>query len=107
MDATLMQIRSLGQKDKASAYISLLNQILSQQNPRRDLNTLISEVLTQDHVGLVTGQQVLTELVDNFNKGIISDRNLRKELIQDALEVALPRLVSFEKQVRTLSIPIE
>jgi COP9 signalosome complex subunit 4 len=54
--------------------------------------------VNEDHVGLVVGRQVLAELVKNLGDGVVSDRNVHKKIIEQALEIVQPRLVSFEEQ---------
>lgn len=115
MEGKLAKLQTLAQKDKSQAYTSLLLEALAQPDPAavaRDVHTLVNVVLTQDHVGLVVGRQVLAELVKNLKEGAVKDNELRKQLIKDTLAVAQPRLVSYEEQVclrlyeRTLLIMI-
>ena len=104
MDQKLVQIRSLGQKDKGPAYLSLLSQIFSNTNGRAvasDLHALVDALVTQDGATLVVARQVLTELVKNLSEGIIKDREIKKQIIKDTLAITQPRLVSYEEQVRT------
>lgn len=107
MDRKLAQLRSISQKDKSQAYLSLLSEALSQTNPRdvvRDVHTLVQTAITQDHVGLVVGRQVLAELVKSLGEGIVSDSNAKKQIVEDTLTIAQPRLVSFEEQVSPLRV---
>ncbi len=104
MEGKLAKLQALAQRDKSQAYTSLLLEALAQPDPSavaRDVHTLVNVVLTQDHVGLVVGRQVLAELVKNLKEGAVKGNELRKQLIKDALAVAQPRLVSYEEQVRS------
>lgn len=103
MEGKLAKLQTLAQKDKSPAYTSLLLEAISQPDPAavaRDVHTLVNVVLTQDHVGLVVGRQVLAELVKTLKEGAVKDNELRKQLLKDTLAVAQPRLVSYEEQVR-------
>ena len=102
MEARLAQLRSVAQKDKAPAYSALLSEALTQQDStsvKRDVHTVITAVLTEDHVGIVAGRQVLSELVKYLAEGTVKDSDVKKEIIKDTLTIAQPRLVSFEEQV--------
>ncbi len=102
MDQKLEQLQSLSQKDKPQAYSSLLTQTLAQANEGAiagDVHRLLDAVITHDHGGLVVGRQVLAELVKSLSEGAVKDREVRKQIVKDALAYAQPRLVSFEEQV--------
>jgi COP9 signalosome complex subunit 4 len=102
MDTKLEQFAKLSQKDKGPAYLSLLSEILSRQNQSAiglDLRKLVDTVVNQDNVGLVVGRQVLSELVKALGDGIIKDAELRKDIVKQTLDIAQPRLVSYEEQV--------
>jgi COP9 signalosome complex subunit 4 len=102
MEGRLAQLRSLAQKDKAPAYSALLTETLSQQDPAsvaRDVHTLVQAVLTEDHVGIVAGRQVLSDLVKYLVEGAVKDTEVKKEIVKDILVIAQPRSVSFEEQV--------
>lgn len=100
MEGKLAQLRSLGQKEKAQGYSSLLSQALSQSSSSaRDVRTVIEDALTQDSVGLVVGRQILAELVKSLGEGVVQNREVQKQILRDTLEVAQPRLVSYEEQV--------
>lgn len=103
MDAKLAEYSTLSQKDKGSAYSSLLSEVLArpdQASIPKDLRSLVDYVVNQDSVGLVVGRQVLSELVKAVEDGAIKDPDLRKAVVQETLEVARPRIVSYEEQVR-------
>ena len=103
MESKLTKLQSLAQKDKSQAYTALLAEALSQSDSAalvRDVHTIVEVVLTQDHVGLVVGRQVLAELVKSLKEQKIQDSDVRKQIIKDTLSVAQPRLVSYEEQVR-------
>ncbi|KDQ21039.1 hypothetical protein BOTBODRAFT_27058 [Botryobasidium botryosum FD-172 SS1] len=106
VQATLAQLSTItAQKDKAAAYSSLLNSLLADSPPASvaaDLHALVDALVNQDHVGLVVGRQVLSELVQALADGRIADSELTKKVIEDALEVIQPRLVSFEEQAAAL-----
>ncbi|TDL29747.1 hypothetical protein BD410DRAFT_758817 [Rickenella mellea] len=105
MDQKLEQLQSLSQKDKPQAYSSLLTQTLAQANEGAiadDVHRLLDAVITHDHGGLVVGRQVLAELVKSLSEGTVKDREVRKQIVKDALAYAQPRLISFEEQVNSL-----
>ena len=106
MEAKLIQISSLSQKDKGPAFVSLIPDILSQPGPSlaKDLHALVDTVVNQDSVGLVVGRQVLSELVKILGEGTIKDVDLRKRVVEDTLETVQPRIVSYEEQVRSVNI---
>lgn len=108
MEGRLALLRSLAQKDKAQAYSTLLTDVLSNaaNDPAavgRDVHTLVETVLTQDHVGIVVGRQILSELVKYLADGAIKDAEVKKAIVKDTLLIAQPRLVSYEEQVSTKS----
>ena len=105
MEAKLIQISSLSQKDKGPAFVSLIPDILSQPGPSlaKDLHALVDTVVNQDSVGLVVGRQVLSELVKILGEGAIKDVDLRKRVVEDTLETVQPRIVSYEEQVRSVN----
>ena len=110
MDKKLSQLQNLPQKDKNAAYTSLLKEALSQPNPSSvvaDVHTLVDTVVNQDNVGLVTGRQVLSELVKQLVEGAVSDREVRKQIVKDTLAVAQPRLVSYEEQVCVFTVSLQ
>jgi COP9 signalosome complex subunit 4 len=91
---------SLGQKDKAPAFVALIPQILSSGTAvAPGLHSLVDTVVNQDSVGLVVGRQVLSEITKVLSEKAIADDELRKEVIQDIINVVQPRIVSYEEQV--------
>lgn len=101
MESKLAQFASLGQKDKALAYLSLLPEILSRSNASyiaKDLHSLVDAAVKEDN--LVVGRQVLSELVKNLGSGAIDDTGLRKRIVEDTLSTVQPRISSYEEQVR-------
>ncbi|KAF8655317.1 hypothetical protein AX16_003214 [Volvariella volvacea WC 439] len=103
MDLKLAQFAALNQKDKGPAFISLIPDILGQENPNAisaDLRALVNTVVNQD--SLVVGRQVLSELVKILGDGNVKDTDLRKRLVEETLVIIQPRIVSYEEQVNTL-----
>lgn len=104
MDKKLAQYSALNQKDKGPAFVSLIPEILVQEDHTSvvaDLHLLLETVVNQDSVGLVVGRQVLSELVKTLGEGTIRDVQLRKRLVEDTLSAVQPRIVSYEEQVST------
>jgi COP9 signalosome complex subunit 4 len=102
MDKTLAQFAALSQKDRGTAYLSLLSEIFSRPSSAStaaDLHTLVDTVINQDNVGLVVGRQVLSELVRMLGEGIVKDNELRRRIVEDTLATVQRRLVSYEEQV--------
>lgn len=102
MDQKLAQLRTINQKDKAQKCILLLDQALSQSDPAsvtRDVHKIIEAALTQDHIGPVPARQVLSELVNRLGEGRVKDRDAKKQIVEDTIAIAQPRIVSFEEQV--------
>lgn len=102
MDRKLATYSALPQKDKAAAYLSLLPEALSAPSPAQtasDLKLLVRAIIQDESVGPVIGRQVLSELNKNLVAGAIKDTELQKQIITDTLEIAEPRLVSYEEQV--------
>ncbi|KAH9938146.1 uncharacterized protein B0H18DRAFT_866598, partial [Fomitopsis serialis] len=92
------------QKDKATAYQSILTDLLArpdQATLAQDLHILVENVV-QDSTGLVIGRQVLSELVKALEAGVVLDVDLRKQIVQDTLDIIQPRIVSYEEQVNSL-----
>lgn len=99
MESKLAQISSLPQKDKGNAYVAALNEAFENPNPSSigaDVHALVETVL-QDNV--VVGRQVLLELARILSEKTALDADLRRQIVQDTLNVAQPRLVSYEEQV--------
>ncbi|TFK56008.1 hypothetical protein OE88DRAFT_1652571 [Heliocybe sulcata] len=105
MDQTLAQYASLGQKDKAPAYLSLLQETLSHPDQSRlaaDIHTIVDHVVNNDSVGPVVGRQVLADLAKALGAAAIKDSAIRRQVVEDTLAVVQPRLVSYEEQVNVL-----
>ncbi|TFY70161.1 hypothetical protein EVG20_g2841 [Dentipellis fragilis] len=103
MDQKLSQLRTLNQRDKGPAYLSLLSEVFT-NNPRlaQDVHVLVDDVVNQDSAGLIVGRQVFSELVKQLNATSIPDADLRKQVIEDVLATAQPRLTTYEEQVNIL-----
>ncbi|KAI0375642.1 hypothetical protein BV20DRAFT_984498 [Pilatotrama ljubarskyi] len=105
MEARLAQFASLNQKDKATAYQSVLSEVLSredQSNVVGDIHALIDNVVNQESVGLVISRGVLSELVKALSEGRIKDPEQRQRIVEDTLSIVQPRIVSYEEQVNSL-----
>lgn len=103
MDGHLSNISSLGQKDKAPAYSSLLRDTLSSPNDATvgaDLHTFVDAVVAQDN--LLVGRQILSEVVKFLADGAIKDGDLKKAVVEDIIGITLPKIVSYEEQVIVL-----
>jgi COP9 signalosome complex subunit 4 len=103
MEAKLSHASSLPQKDKGPVYVSLLTDVLARADPatvKSDVHKIL-EVVLQDNV--VTGRTVLQELAKSLSDNTIQVPELRKEIVQDTLQVVQPRLVSYEEQVSFLT----
>ncbi len=103
MDQKLAQLSTLNQKDKGTAYLSLLSNIFTSQgsnNIAHDLHVLVDHLINQD-AGIIAGRQVLTELVKSLTSATIPDRELRKAIVEDILSIIQMRATSYEEQVRT------
>ena len=101
IESRLSQAAGLNQKDKATAYQSILTDLLARPDRTtlaHDLHVLVDNVV-QESTGLVIGRQVLSELVKSLEAGIVSDVELRKQIVQDTLDIIQPRIVSYEEQV--------
>jgi len=102
MDSKLAHLSTLPQKDKGPAYLSLLSDTFnnpSSPSLSQDIHALVDHLISQDP-GIIIGRQVLSDLVQRLTSGTISDVEVRKSIIQDALEVIQPRLTTYEEQVR-------
>ncbi len=100
MEGKLSVIASLGQKDKAPALSSLLQETISTQNQpsfTTDLHTFVESVVNQDN--LLIGRQILTDVVKALTHASIGNHNIRKNAVEDTLAVVLPKIVSYEEQV--------
>lgn len=106
MDAKLSHLATLAQKDKTPAYLTLLSETLSRPDTPSlpaDLHLLIDAVANPDLVGLVTGRQVISELVRSIGAGAITNHDIRKRVVEDALATLQPRIASYEEQVPSLA----
>jgi COP9 signalosome complex subunit 4 len=101
MDARLAQLANVSvQKDKAAGYLSLLNDLLAARRQSSiDILKFVSVVVTQEHVGLVIGRQVISELVKALELKQIADESVRRPVIEGTLQVLQPRIVTYEEQV--------
>ena len=101
MESRFAQIAALPQKDRAPAFITALNEILArpdQAGIAQDIHLLV-DCVVQDNVGLVAARLVLSELVRFLQEGVVKDLDVRKQIVQDTLEILQPRLVSYEELV--------
>lgn len=102
MDAHLANLSKLSQKEKAPAYLSLLTEIFNKpESPSlaADLHSITQFVVNDDGAGLVVGRQVLSELVKRTGDGTVKDNEVRRKVVEDALETIQPKIVSYEEQV--------
>jgi COP9 signalosome complex subunit 4 len=106
MDSRLAQLASLSQRDKGPAYVAVLNDVFANQpSPSflADLHTLVDTVVNQDAGGLVVGRQVVSELVKAVTEGIVQNSDVKKQILQDTLNLVQPKIVSYEEPVEWLS----
>ncbi|OCH94101.1 hypothetical protein OBBRIDRAFT_197228 [Obba rivulosa] len=104
MESRLAQLSTLNQKDRLTAYQSVLADLLANPDPSRvqaGIHTLVENVI-QESVGLVISRQILSDLVAALQRGAIPAPDLKKHVVQDVLEIIQPRLVSYEEQVNSL-----
>lgn len=101
MDARLSQLASVSvQKDKAAGYLSLLNDLLAaKRQSSDDILKFVNVVVTQEHVGLVIGRQVISELVKALETKQIAGEDVRRPVIEGTLQTLQPRIVTYEEQV--------
>ena len=101
MDARLAQLASVSvQKDKAAGYLSLLNDLLAaKRQSSADILKFVDVVVTQEHVGLVIGRQLISELVKALETKQIAEEDVRRPVIEGALQILQPRIVTYEEQV--------
>ncbi|KAG9127632.1 hypothetical protein FRC07_011376 [Ceratobasidium sp. 392] len=107
VQAAFSQLSSISaQKDKSTAYSELLQSILNQPQDQVSaaLLTYVGLVVNRDQPGIVVARQVLSELVEALGKNKIEDRDARKKVIEDVLEILQPRLVSYEEQTAALRL---
>ena len=106
MDSRLAQLASLSQRDKGPAYVTVLNDLFANQSSQSflaDLHTLVDTVVNQDSGGLVVGRQVVSELVKAVTEGIVQNSDVKKQILQDTLNLVQPKIVSYEEPVEWLS----
>jgi len=109
MEGKLAQYSILAQKDKGPAFISLILEIVAQQDPTlisKDIHTLVDTLINQDNIGLVVSRQVLSELVKILGGGTIKNHELRKCVVKDILATVQPRIVSYEEQVCVIAVQL-
>lgn len=102
MESRLAQFATLNQKDKATAYQSLLAEVLAQEdqsNLHAEIHTLIDNAVNQESVGLVISRGILSELVKALSEGKVRNTEQRKRIVEDTLSIVQPRIVSYEEQV--------
>ncbi|EIW61954.1 uncharacterized protein TRAVEDRAFT_27385 [Trametes versicolor FP-101664 SS1] len=105
MESRLAQFATLNQKDKATAYQSLLAEVLAQEdqsNLHAEIHTLIDNAVNQESVGLVISRGILSELVKALSEGKVRNTEQRKRIVEDTLSIVQPRIVSYEEQVNSL-----
>ncbi|KAG6378946.1 hypothetical protein JVT61DRAFT_13232 [Boletus reticuloceps] len=105
METRLAHLATLAQKDKTPAYLALVAETLARTDTASlppDLHVLIDAVANPDIVGLVTGRQVISELVKNIGAGAVTDHATRKRIVEDALATLQPRIASYEEQINSL-----
>ncbi|KAI0320810.1 hypothetical protein OF83DRAFT_1102870 [Amylostereum chailletii] len=108
MDQKLAQIVSLSQKDKGSAYQSLLADLFANAaSPHiaQDIHTLVDHLITHDP-GIIIGRQILSELVQILSGPAISNIEARKAVIEDVLAIVQPRLTTYEEQINLLKLQL-
>lgn len=106
MDSRLAQLASLSQRDKGPAYVAILNDLFANQGSPsflQDLHTLVDTVVNQDAGGLVVGRQVVSELVKAVTEGVVQDSEVKKQILQDTVNLVQPKIVSYEEHVEWLS----
>jgi COP9 signalosome complex subunit 4 len=106
MDSRLAQLASLSQRDKGPAYITVLKDLFANQSSPSflaDLHALVDTVVNQDAGGLVVGRQVVSGLVKAVTEGVVRDPEVKKQILQDTLNLVQPKIVSYEEHVEWLS----
>ena len=112
MDSRLAQLASLSQRDKGPAYVAILNDLFANQSSpsfSKDLHTLVDTVVNQDAGGLVVGRQVVSELVKAVTEGVVQNPEVKRQILQDTLNLIQPKIVSYEEHVSgclTIIIPL-
>ncbi|CCX29638.1 hypothetical protein FPQ18DRAFT_329628 [Pyronema domesticum] len=92
-----LEMSSASQSDKATAFTSLLHQLISNPNSELEANlkAFIDTVL-RDAVGIVTSRPVLSECVSSIRQ--IPDIGIKKAVYVYTLEKLRPKIISFEEQ---------
>jgi COP9 signalosome complex subunit 4 len=92
-----LEMSSASQGDKATAFTSLLHQLISNSNTELEANlkAFIDTVL-RDAVGIVTSRPVLSECVSSIRQ--IRDIGIKKAVYVYTLEKLRPKIISFEEQ---------
>ncbi|KAF8528970.1 hypothetical protein BU17DRAFT_36817 [Hysterangium stoloniferum] len=104
MESKLSHLSTLPSKDQANGYLSLFSDIISQKNDSSIAHSihLLVDFVTQDHVNIVVGRPIVAEVVKAFEEKQVQDRETRKEVIEDCLNIIQPRLTRFEEQATSL-----
>jgi len=100
IEGMLAQYSILVQRDKGPAFISLILEIVAQQDPAlisNDIHTLVDTLINQDNIGLVVSRQVLSELVKILGGDTIKNHKLRKYAVKDILAMVQPQIISYGK----------
>jgi COP9 signalosome complex subunit 4 len=99
MDAQFTNIRALPQAQRTQAYVSLAVSALgSPSTAASSVNQIVVAVVQES---LVVARQALSDLAGEVGK--VSDRDVRREIIENSLRELQPRVVSFEEAVSFLS----
>ncbi|KAI0053538.1 hypothetical protein FA95DRAFT_1600689 [Auriscalpium vulgare] len=101
MDQKLALLSTLNQKDKGTAYLSLLSDVYSNPDAPhivQDTRAVIEHLMSQDS-GIIVGRQVLSELVKYLGGPAVVNTDTRKRILEDVLNIVQPRLASYEEQV--------
>jgi len=109
MEGMLAQYSILAQRDKCPAFISLILEIVAQQDPAlisNNIHTLVDTLINQDNIGLVVSRQVLSELVKILGGDTIKNHKLRKYAVKDILATVQPRIISYREQVCTIVVEL-
>lgn len=92
------------QKTKIDAFTQVLGDVLasSEVGPAQvqNLKEYVQCVL-DEQVGLVVARQLLSDFISLFNERI-QDTQVKKQILTYAIDLAQPRSVSFEEQVRRI-----
>ena len=100
MEGMLVQYSILAQRDKCPAFISLILEIVAQQDPAlisNNIHTLVDTLINQDNIGLVVSRQVLSELVKILGGDTIKNHKLRKYAVKDILATVQPQIISYRE----------